>query len=136
MKIRVKERSFIARIAAFILRTNNVAIVFGRTIYLWNASKEDLLKNKNWLRHELVHVRQFLRYGFFPFIFMYLWESIKRGYYHNKFEVEARNFENLEFDNNDDEYEIGVDKTDQSVKQINIQKDYKNIVTIFCRIME
>ena len=106
MKIRVKERSFIARIAAFILRTNNVAIVFGKTIFLWNATKEDLLKNKKWLRHELVHVNQFLRYGFFPFIFMYLWESMKRGYYHNKFEVEARNFENLEFNNNDDEYEI------------------------------
>ena len=106
MKIRVKERSFIARIAAFVLRTNNVAIVFGKTIFLWNASKEDLLKNKKWLRHELVHVKQFLRYGFFPFIFMYLWESIKKGYYNNKFEVEARNFEKLNDDYKDDEFEI------------------------------
>ena len=106
MKVRVKERSFIARIAAFVLRTNNVAIVFGKTIFLWNASKEDLLKNKKWLRHELVHVKQFLRYGFFPFIFMYLWESIKRGYYHNKFEVEARNFEKLNDVYKDDEFEI------------------------------
>ena len=106
MKIRVKERSFIARIAAFILRTNNVAIVFGKTIFLWNATKEDLLNNKKWLRHELVHVKQFLRYGFFPFIFMYLWESIKKGYYNNKFEVEARNFEKLNDDYKDDEFEI------------------------------
>ena len=106
MKIRVKERSFIARIAAFVLRTNNVAIVFGRTIYLWNATKEDLINNKKWLRHELVHVKQFLRYGFFPFIFMYLWESIKKGYYNNKFEVEARNFEKLNDDYKDDEFEI------------------------------
>ena len=105
MKIRIKERSFIARIAAFVLQTNNVAIVFGKTIYLWNATKEDILNNQNWLRHELVHVRQFIRYGFFPFIFMYLWESIKKGYYQNKFEVEARNFEKLEV-GNDDEYEI------------------------------
>ena len=106
MKIRVKERSFIARIAAFVLRTNNVAIVFGKTIFLWNATKEDLLNNKNWLRHELVHVQQFLHYGFFPFIFMYLWESIKKGYYHNKFEVEARNFEKLNDDYKDGEFEI------------------------------
>lgn len=106
MKINVKERSFIARIAAMILRTNNVAIVFGKTIFLWNATKEDFLKNKKWLRHELVHVRQFLRYGFFPFIFMYLWESIKKGYYHNKFEVEARAFEKMNVDNNDDDFEI------------------------------
>lgn len=106
MKISVKERSFIARIAAFILRTNNVAIVFGKTIFLWNATKEDLLKNKNWLRHELVHVRQFLRYGFFPFIFMYLWESIKKGYYQNKFEIEARAFEKPSDDIKDDEFEI------------------------------
>ena len=106
MKIRIKERSLIARIAAFVLRTNNVAIVFGKTIFLWNASKEDLLKNKKWLRHELVHVKQFLRYGFFPFIFMYLWESVKKGYYNNKFEVEARNFEKLNDDYKDDEFEI------------------------------
>lgn len=106
MKIRVKERSFIARIAAFILRTNNVAIVFGQTIYLWNATKEDLLKNKKWLRHELVHVKQFLRYGFLPFIFMYLWESIKKGYYQNKFEIEARAFEKPSDDIKDDEFEI------------------------------
>ena len=106
MKIRVKERSFIARIAAFILRTDNVAIVFGKTIFLWNATKEDLLKNKKWLRHELVHVRQFLQYGFFPFIFMYLWESIKKGYYQNKFEVEARSFEKFDDDDNEDEYQI------------------------------
>ena len=105
MKIRVKERSFIARVAAFILRTNNVAIVIGKTIFLWNASKEDLLKNKKWLRHELVHVRQFLRYGFFPFIFMYLWESMKNGYFNNKFEVEARAFEKLYAGENDDNSE-------------------------------
>jgi len=106
MKIRVRERSFIARIAAFVLRTNNVAIVFGKTIYLWNATKDDLLKNKRWLRHELVHVKQFLHYGFFTFIFLYLWESIKKGYYNNKFEIEARKFETLHGDNKDEDYEI------------------------------
>ena len=105
MKIRIKERSLIARIAAFVLRTNNVAIVFGKTIFLWNATKEDLINNKKWLRHELVHVQQFLRYGFFPFIFMYLWESVKKGYYQNKFEIEARAFEKPRDDIKDDEFE-------------------------------
>jgi hypothetical protein len=35
-------------------------------------------------------VRQFQRYGFLWFTVLYLWESARRGYYNNRFEVEAR----------------------------------------------
>lgn len=42
------------------------------------------------LLHELAHVRQFAGSPMFPF--HYLWDSIRRGYYMNRFEVEARRF--------------------------------------------
>src|SRR4051812_3351352 len=90
MKIRVKENSFIARIAATLLHEKCVAVTIGNTIYLWNAGAEDFMKNKKWVQHELVHVQQFRQYGLVKFLSLYLWESLKNGYYNNKFEVEAR----------------------------------------------
>jgi hypothetical protein len=86
----IKENSFVARIAAFKLGTKSVAIVIGKTIHLHNTTKEDFLKNKKWLRHELCHIRQFQQHGYWGFILKYLWESIRSGYYNNKYEMEAR----------------------------------------------
>lgn len=65
-------------------------MVLGSTIHLYNTTGKDFLNNQRWLRHELVHVAQFKRYGFVNFLLRYLWESIKNGYRNNKFEVEAR----------------------------------------------
>ncbi|MBX9850241.1 MAG: hypothetical protein K2X86_00610 [Cytophagaceae bacterium] len=90
MKYVIIEKSILARIAAFILRGKSVAIVFGKRISLSGVSKEDFLKDSRWLKHELVHIKQYERYGFFRFIFLYLIESIRKGYYNNKFEAEAR----------------------------------------------
>ncbi|MFN8250399.1 MAG: DUF4157 domain-containing protein [Ferruginibacter sp.] len=93
--ITVRESSWLAKIAAAKLRSGSVAIVMGNTIHLHNASKKDFLQNHRWLKHELCHVRQFQQHGFVPFIIKYLWESIKKGYYNNRFEVEARAAEEL-----------------------------------------
>ena len=93
MNIRVKEKSLVACIAAKVLRTDKVAIVFGSTIHLWNTGKNEFLDNMRWVKHELVHVEQFKQYGFVRFIFLYLWETIKNGYYKNRFEEEARSKE-------------------------------------------
>jgi len=41
-----------------------------------------------------VHVLQYSEHGRFKFIIMYLWESLKNGYHKNKFEKEARLYEN------------------------------------------
>lgn len=41
-------------------------------------------------RHERCHWKQFQRYGRFRFTALYLWESIWRGYWANRFEIEAR----------------------------------------------
>ncbi len=90
MNVRIKENSWLAKIAAKRLREKQAAFVLGSTIYLWNVSKENFLANQKWLRHELAHIYQFKQYGFFTFIFLYLKETSRKGYRQNKFEVEAR----------------------------------------------
>ena len=89
----IKENSWIAKLAAFKLGSKRVAIVIGKTIHLHNTSKQEFLKDERWVKHELCHVRQFRQNGFLPFIAQYLWESIKHGYYNNKYEIEAREAE-------------------------------------------
>ncbi|KAA5536575.1 DUF4157 domain-containing protein [Taibaiella lutea] len=90
-KINIKEDTFIAKIAARNLKQSKMAITIGNTIYLYNVSKQDFLSDNHWLCHELKHVQQFQEYGYFNFIFKYLWESLQKGYYNNRFEIEARN---------------------------------------------
>jgi hypothetical protein len=94
MKYRIKENSWIAKIAAAKLKSANVAIVIGKTIHLHRVSKADFLKNEKWVKHEMCHLQQFRKYGFFNFIYRYLAESIRAGYYNNKYEAEARKAEN------------------------------------------
>lgn len=91
----IKENSWLAKIAAKKLGTKNVAFVLGKTIHLYKTTKEEFLKDEQWVKHELCHIEQFKRYGFLRFIAMYLYESAKKGYYNNKYEVEARSAENL-----------------------------------------
>ncbi len=93
MEFLIRENSWIAKLAARKLQSDNVAIVIGKTIHLHHVSKEDFLKDEKWLKHEKCHLKQFKRYGFFSFIAMYLWESMKHGYYENKYEKEARRAE-------------------------------------------
>ena len=93
--ITIKENSWIAKLAAKKLHASNVAIVIGKTIHLHNATRQDLLQNEKWLKHEMCHIKQFQQYGFITFIAMYLWQSLLHGYYRNKFEVEARAAENV-----------------------------------------
>ena len=60
------------------------AITLWHTIWLdteSSASEELLL-------HEIRHVAQFEAIAAFPFL--YLWESLRRGYVNNRFEVDAR----------------------------------------------
>lgn len=93
--ITIKENSFIAKLAAKRMKAESLAIVIGKTIYLYNVSKTDFLKNKRWTKHELCHINQFKQHGYLQFIIKYLWESIRHGYYRNKYEIEARNAERL-----------------------------------------
>lgn len=93
MEFLIKENSWIAKLAAKKLRSENVAIVIGKTIHLYHVSRQDFLKDDKWVNHEMCHISQFKKYGFLNFIFKYLVESMRNGYYNNKYEIEARNAE-------------------------------------------
>lgn len=90
VKVRIKENSIVAKIAAWKLGAGTMAITIGRTIYLHNTAKSVFLTDSSWVNHEVMHVLQFQKYGLIRFVVMYLLESIKRGYFNNKWEVEAR----------------------------------------------
>jgi hypothetical protein len=89
----IKENSIIAKFAAWKLNSSQVAIVVGDTIHLYRTSADEFLSNLKWVRHEMCHIKQFRELGFMNFIMHYLWESVRKGYYNNRFEVEAREAE-------------------------------------------
>ncbi|MBS1748567.1 MAG: DUF4157 domain-containing protein [Bacteroidetes bacterium] len=91
--IKIKERSWRARLAAWCLGVDNVAFTLGKTILLHNATKAQFLLDEKWVKHEMKHVEQFRRYGYFSFILKYTIETMRKGYYNNKYEVEARQAE-------------------------------------------
>jgi hypothetical protein len=91
--VRIRTNSGLARLAAWKLGVDSVALTLGNTIHLHNAKAGDFLSNGSWVRHELAHVEQFRKYGFCRFIALYLLESLRKGYHNNRFEVEARQAE-------------------------------------------
>ncbi|MDN3658281.1 DUF4157 domain-containing protein [Ferruginibacter paludis] len=90
----IKENSWLAKIAAKKLRSSAVAMVIGNKIHLHNTTAGEFLQDRRWVKHELCHIRQYKQHGTTGFIVKYLWESLKKGYYNNRFEVEARAAEN------------------------------------------
>jgi hypothetical protein len=90
IKVKIRENSWLAKIAARQLKSYSVAMVIGKTIHLHNASKADFLENKRWVRHEVAHVKQYIRLGIIKFLILYLLESFNKGYENNRFEVDAR----------------------------------------------
>jgi hypothetical protein len=75
------------RIGGWCLGTRSVAaITLWRTAWLAEAADpaEELLL------HEFCHVQQFQAVPAFPL--RYIWESLRRGYLANRFEVEARQY--------------------------------------------
>ncbi len=87
--VRIKENSWIALLAAKYLKATSVAIVFGKTIYLYGVSKKAFLQNTTWVRHEIAHILQYQQLGFVKFLIFYLFSNVKNGYINNKFEIEA-----------------------------------------------
>ncbi len=75
--LNIKENSWIAKLAAKKLNSENVAIVIGDTIHLYNVRREEFLRDKKWVKHETCHLRQFHEHGKIIFIVKYLLESMK-----------------------------------------------------------
>ncbi|MVN76356.1 DUF4157 domain-containing protein [Hymenobacter sp. HMF4947] len=81
----------LARIARLVLnKAPRVAMVLGQTVHLSGATREEFLADPEWVAHEEVHLRQVRDLGLLRFLWEYLLESKRVGYYQNKFEVEAR----------------------------------------------
>ena len=89
-KVRVKENSWLARLAAKKLRYGHVAMVVGHTVHLHNTTAAGFCARRSWVLHELKHVEQYERHGMLGFLCRYLIESMRKGYRNNRFEVEAR----------------------------------------------
>lgn len=90
MIVRIRENSWLAKLSAKKLKTQQVVVVFGTTIHLCNTSRDTFLRNEKWVCHELAHVQQYQRYGKLLFLLRYLWESLLHGYRMNRYELEAK----------------------------------------------
>ncbi|HSZ26489.1 MAG TPA: hypothetical protein VK766_12245 [Cytophagaceae bacterium] len=90
MNFKIEEHSFWARIARHFFGSRKIAMVIGNTIHLSGVDKQVFLSNSKWLIHELVHIEQYRKNGFLKFLLLYAIESIRHGYYNNRFEIEAR----------------------------------------------
>ena len=73
-----------------VLGSKRVAMVIGQTVHLSGTTRAEFLADPEWVAHEQVHLRQYREHGLLPFLWKYLVESARVGYYHNKFEAEAR----------------------------------------------
>jgi hypothetical protein len=92
-KVYIKEDSWLAKLAARKLGFDYVAMVWCNTIHLHNTTTEKFFARPTWVRHELKHVEQYERMGMLSFLARYFFEHLRKGYWNNSFEVEARNAE-------------------------------------------
>ena len=86
MNVRIKENSWVAKIAAKKMRADKVAIVFGKTIHLYNTSRAAFLLDNDWVCHELKHVEQYRQNGFAGFLVKYLFEWMLPAYHQMGFQ--------------------------------------------------
>lgn len=89
-QVAIIENAWLAKLAAKKMRCSQVALVVGKRIYLWGASKQQFLANEKWVRHEMAHIAQYQQYGTISFLCRYGLEWILHGYHNNKFEIAAR----------------------------------------------
>ncbi len=90
LRCRIKENSTVARLAAWKMKSGNAAIVFGRVIHLYGVSRQQFLSDTAWVRHEVCHVKQYREHGFWGFLWLYMADWVRVGYYQNRFERAAR----------------------------------------------
>jgi hypothetical protein len=88
--VAIVENSRVAWMATLVLRVRAVALVLGHRIYLFGATRQEFLSSRRWVLHELKHVEQYQRMGFWRFLARYGWYSLRYGYRKNPLEVEAR----------------------------------------------
>jgi hypothetical protein len=86
-RVRWRRGGLLPRVGGWFLGASSVAaITLWRTVWIC----ERVYATEELLLHELRHVQQFEEVPLFPV--RYVWESVRRGYLANRFEVEARQF--------------------------------------------
>jgi len=86
-QMRLRRGGLPPRLAGWVIgQTTVAAITLGRTIFFGPRTTIDAPL----LLHELRHVEQFRERRAFPL--RYIWESIRRGYHLNRYEVDARTY--------------------------------------------
>jgi hypothetical protein len=85
--IRLRRGGILPRIAGWTLAQSSVsAITLWRTVFLGKRARV----TPELLLHEFRHTEQFLERRTFPL--RYIWESLRRGYHWNRYEVDARDY--------------------------------------------
>jgi hypothetical protein len=85
--VRLRRGGLPPRIGGWMLgRATVAAITLRRTIFFGSHTSVDAAL----LLHEFRHVEQFLERRSFPV--RYIWESLRRGYHQNRYEVDARTY--------------------------------------------
>ena len=85
--MRLRRGGLPPRIGGWCLGQSTVGgITFWSTVWLGT----NCAPSAELLLHELRHVHQFESVRAFPL--RYVWETLRRGYHHNRFEVDARQF--------------------------------------------
>jgi hypothetical protein len=85
--LRLRRGGILPRIGGWFLGQRWVdGITLGRRVWLSPVA----VPAAELLLHELRHVRQFQAVSAFPF--RYCWESLRHGYSHNRYELDARRF--------------------------------------------
>ncbi len=86
-RLRVRRGGLPPRVGGWCLGSSAVSgITLWRTVWLGS----NVRPTAELLLHEFRHVHQFETVRAFPLL--YVWESLRHGYYHNRFEVDARQF--------------------------------------------
>ena len=86
-ELRFRRGGIPLRVGGWVLGQATVAaITLGRTIFLAPGTRLD----PELLLHEFRHVQQFAERKTFPL--RYIWESLRRGYYANRYEADARSY--------------------------------------------
>ena len=85
--IRLRRGGLPPRVSGWLIGQASVAAVtLWSTVWLGRAARLDA----ELLLHESRHVFHFRQSWAFPFL--YLWETLRRGYHMNRFEVDARDY--------------------------------------------
>ena len=85
--VRLRRGGLPPRIGGWMLGQATVeAITLRRTIFFGSHTSLDAAL----LLHEFRHVEQFLERRTFPL--RYIWESLRRGYHRNRYEIDARTY--------------------------------------------